>query len=150
MTPNIKSVPESWTLQKFAAFLSENQITGSPVVDAEGAIVGVATLFDIADFHMNQNENRSMRQMSAEDQLEARQLRHLIFAGMANTPVEVRDIMTPQLVAVEESTLVVDVAALMIKEHVHRVFVRSDGKVTGIITTFDMLRLVADQPRQAG
>jgi len=52
MTPHVKSVPETWTMQKFAAFLSDNNISGSPVADKEGNLIGIATLKDIADFHL--------------------------------------------------------------------------------------------------
>jgi predicted transcriptional regulator len=145
MTPHVKSVPENWTVKKFAAFLSENQITGSPVVDKNGEIVGIATLFDIADFHLNQPDtSRAQLHLTPEEELEATHLRHLLVAEMANTPVEVRDIMTPQLFWVDELTPIKSVAELMINERIHRVFVKKDGAIAGIVTTFDMLRMVAD------
>ncbi|MBK8973818.1 MAG: CBS domain-containing protein [Hahellaceae bacterium] len=146
MTPHIKSVPENWTLQRFAAFLSENQITGSPVVDGEGVIVGIATLFDIADFHLNHVDARAETHLTQEDQQQVRQLRQMIFEGMASMPVEVRDIMTPQLLAVDEETPVKVVAEMMMKEHVHRVFVKRNDAIVGIITTYDMLQLIAKLP----
>lgn len=146
MTPHIKSVPENWTLQRFAAFLSENQITGSPVVDENGVIVGIATLFDIADFHLNQVESRPENLLTAEEQQQVRQLRQMIFEGMATMPVEVRDIMTPQLLSVAEDTPVRVVAEVMMKEHVHRVFVKREDAIVGIVTTYDMLQLIATLP----
>ena len=33
MTPSIKAVPQSWTMERLARFLTDNEITGSPVVD---------------------------------------------------------------------------------------------------------------------
>ena len=53
MTPYVKTVPHDWTMQKFADFLSKNEISGSPVSDEDGNVVGIATLKDIADFHFN-------------------------------------------------------------------------------------------------
>lgn len=145
MTPNVKSVPQEWTVQRFATFLSENQISGSPVVDEDGEIVGIATLFDIADFHFNQSDGRTEAELTEEEQREARALKQLLFEEMARTPVEVRDIMTTKLVSVREDAGVGGIARLMMEEHIHRVFVTQGKTVVGIITTYDMLRLLSDQ-----
>ncbi len=142
MTPYIKSVPQHWTMQKFAAFLSENDISGSPVADENGEVVGIATLKDIADFHFNSVETNYDSQLDDEELKEARRLRMMIFDGMAKMPVEVGDIMTPIVISVDEDASVPEVAKLMMKEHLHRVFVRKDKQLAGIITTFDLLKLL--------
>ncbi|OZG70671.1 histidine kinase [Hahella sp. CCB-MM4] len=144
MTPHVKSVPETWTMQKFAGFLAENGISGSPVVDARNRIVGIATLSDIADFHLNHVDTNYDNQMTPEEQREARRLRQFIFEEMSRMPVEVRDIMTPILFWVDEDTEVTEVAKRMMEEHLHRIFVKKDGEVVGIITSYDMLKLLAE------
>ncbi|WP_369602851.1 CBS domain-containing protein [Hahella sp. SMD15-11] len=145
MTPHIKSVPQHWTLQRFAAFLSENGISGSPVVDDSGEVIGIATLTDIADFHWNTVERSPETDMTEEERQEARRLKQFIFEEMQRVPVEVSDIMCPILFSVDENDSVRQVARLMMEEHLHRVFVRRDGKLTGIITTFDMLKVVSGE-----
>ena len=145
MTPHIKSVPQSWTMQHFANFLSDNNISGSPVTNDAGELIGIATLKDIADFHLNSVSENYDSQLSEEERLEARRLRMMIFEGMAKLPVEVGDIMTPIIFSVDEQTKVVDVAKLMMKEHLHRVFVKSGQTLTGIITTYDLLKVIADE-----
>ena len=45
MTPHIKTVHRSWTMQKFAQFLSDNDISGSPVANENGELIGNATLY---------------------------------------------------------------------------------------------------------
>ena len=55
MTPSIKAVPQSWTMDRLARFLTDNEITGSPVTDDDGEIVGIATLKDITEFRWNAN-----------------------------------------------------------------------------------------------
>lgn len=144
MTPHVKSVPENWTLQKFAGFLTENSISGSPVVNPQGQIVGIATLTDIADFHLNEVDQDYEARMTPEEQREARRLRQFMFEGMTNLPVEVRDVMSPILVSVDETSPVTSVAQKMMDEHLHRIFVTSADEVVGIITTFDMLKIVAE------
>jgi predicted transcriptional regulator len=144
MTPHVKSVPESWTMQRFARFLSENEISGSPVVNESGDIVGIATLKDIADFHLNNTTSDHEKRMTEEEVKESRRLRQFIFEEMLKVPVEVRDIMSPIVFSVDEESPIKEVAVQMMNEHLHRIFVTKEKKVTGIITTFDLLKLIAE------
>lgn len=144
MTPHVKSVPQSWTMQRFSNFLSENNISGSPVANDKGDLIGIATLKDIADFHLNSVSENYEELLTEEERLEARRLRMMMFEGLSKLPVEVGDIMTPIIFSVDEQTKIVDVAKLMMKEHLHRIFVKNGTTLTGIITTYDLLRIIAD------
>lgn len=144
MTPHIKSVHHSWSMQRFASFLSENNISGSPVANDQGELIGIATLKDIADFHLNSVSENYEEQLTEEERIEARRLRMMLFEGMSKLPVEVGDIMTPIIFSVDEQTKIMDVAKLMLKENIRRVFVRNGTTPTGIITTFDLLGVIAD------
>lgn len=145
MTPHVKAVPQNWTMHKFAAFLSENEISGSPVANQDGEVVGIATLKDIADFHFNSVSKDYEALMNDEELKEARRLRMMIFEGMAKLPVEVGDIMTPIVFSVAESAPVKEVAELMMKEHLHRIFVKKEETITGIITTYDLLKIIVEE-----
>ncbi|MFV1873047.1 MAG: HPP family protein [Oleiphilus sp.] len=144
MTPHVKSVPQSWTMQRFASFLSDNNISGSPVANDNGDLIGIATLKDIADFHLNSVSENYEEQLSDEEKQEARRLRMMIFEGMTKLPVEVGDIMTPIIFSVDEQAAIVDVAKVMMEEHLHRIFVKKGKTLTGIITTYDLLRVIVD------
>jgi CBS-domain-containing membrane protein len=148
MTPRVKAVPQSWTLQQLSRFLTENEITGSPVSDEAGNIIGIATLKDIAEFHWSATGATQEERLSPEERAEARRLRQLMLREMSRHPVEVRDIMTPNTTAVSVDTDVVTVASIMMKEHLHRIFVTldtvKDSSIVGIVTTYDMVRIVAD------
>lgn len=145
MTPNVKSVPQDWTMERFKKFLSDNDIIGSPVANEEGKIIGIATLKDIAEFHFDATSSNYDGELSDEEQQEIRRLRMMIFEGLASMPVEVGDIMTPILVSVQENAAVRDVAELMMNEHLHRVFVKNGDDVSGIITTYDLLKVIVEQ-----
>lgn len=145
MTPNVKSVPQSWTMERFKQFLSENDIIGSPVANEQGEIIGIATLKDIAEFHFDASSSQYEADMTEEELQEIRRLRMMIFEGLSTMPVEVRDIMTPILVSVQEDTSIEDIAKLMMQEHLHRVFVKKGNEVTGIITTYDLLKVIVEQ-----
>lgn len=62
----------------------------------------------------------------------------------ADAQTTVRDIMTPVVFAVEESASVQEVAAMMTTGRIHRVFVNRDGKMTGIISSMDLLPIIRD------
>lgn len=145
MTPHVKSVPHSWTMQKFASFLAKNNISGTPVANDKGELIGIATLKDIADFHLNKSSSSFDAQLSEEELQEARRLRMMIFEGMSKLPVEVGDIMTPIIFSVDENTSIKEVAQLMMEEHLHRVFVKNATKLTGIITTYDLLKVITEE-----
>lgn len=145
MTPSIKAVPQSWTMDRLARFLTDNEITGSPVTDDSGEIVGIATLKDITEFRWNANRSEADNELTAEDQQEARRLRMMLFEEMGKVPVEVRDIMTPIVLSVDETTPVRDIANIMMNEHLHRIFVTKDSKITGIVTTYDMLKIISNE-----
>lgn len=145
MTPSIKAVPQSWTMDRLARFLTDNEITGSPVTDETGEIVGIATLKDITEFRWNASRSESDTCMTLEEEQEAKRLRMAIFEEMGKVPVEVRDIMTPIVLSVDEQTPVRDIADIMMREHLHRIFITKGRKITGIVTTYDMLKLISDQ-----
>lgn len=145
MTPHVKSVPQSWTMQKFADFLSKNDISGSPVADDNGKVVGIATLKDIAEFHFNTVNSDYESRMDEEELRESRRLRMMIFEGLTKVPVEVGDIMTPIVFSVEENTPIKEVAELMMAEHLHRVFVKAGDNLAGIITTYDLLKIIVEE-----
>jgi CBS domain-containing protein len=52
--------------------------------------------------------------------------------------------MTPMIFQVTEDTPVQQVADMMIKNRIHRIFVTRDEKVVGIISTPDMLKVIRD------
>jgi CBS-domain-containing membrane protein len=144
MTPSVKAVPQNWTMQQLAHFLTENGITGSPVCDEGDHIIGIVTLRDIAEFRWNQVSSETEKELSPEERDEARRLKQLMFDGLSRVPVEVRDIMTPSGMSGEEETSVRTIADTMMAEHLHRIFITRNESITGIVTTYDMLKLVAD------
>ncbi|PFG11674.1 MULTISPECIES: HPP family protein [unclassified Marinobacter] len=145
MTPSIKAVPQSWTMDRLARFLTDNEIAGSPVTDDSGDIIGIVTLKDITEFRWNASRPETEARLTEDEAREARRLRMVIYEGMGKLPVEVRDIMTPILLSVDEDTPVREIAKTMMAEHLHRIFVTLDGKITGIITTYDLLKIIADR-----
>jgi len=112
------------------------QVGGAPVIDEQGAVVGIVSTSDLL---------RALDQALDEDVDEVRptagdaaevELPEGLAAATA------RDLATPEVIWVDPDDPASAVAARMRAEGVHRVVVGRDGKLAGILTAFDLLRAV--------
>ena len=148
MNSEVLAADADWPLDKLADFLVDNSISGAPVTTAEGELVGVVSMTDIV------RQNRITGVTSGSEathdvylyELERHMSQEEIrsFHTESESPVQVRDIMTPMIFEVTEDTRVQDVAETMLKGNIHRVFVTRNKKLTGIVTTLDMMQVVRD------
>ncbi len=148
MIENVLLASVDWPVDQLAEFLVENDISGAPVVNSAGELVGVVSLTDIARNDTQTIDPRAgdrhayyLQVLELESAIDTESIGSLV---SEETSVKVREIMTPVVIDVDEATPISDVAAKMIESKVHRLFVTRDEKVVGIITTLDMLRLVRD------
>ncbi|MFN3918850.1 MAG: HPP family protein [Methylohalobius sp.] len=121
MQPEVVSVPPEMTLDQFEEFLTIQDIDGAPVQNAAGEIVGIASKTDVV---------RALR-FQEGDRLK-----------LSGKDITVGDIMTDEVVFVPPDLSPREVAELMIERRIHRVLVGDKRCVRGIITAFDLLRLV--------
>ena len=149
MNQSVLCIRVDWTVEELADFLNEHSITGGPVVDEKGAVVGVVSTTDIV-----RNSKFALKVKAADDTPAYYQddsdtvfLDQLIpsLAVSKDSTVTVRDIMTPMLFNVTEETPIRHVADAMLKGHIHRVFVTNEEKLLGIITTMDLLEIIRNQ-----
>lgn len=151
MNPNITSVAADWPVERLADYLLKKEISGAPVID-DGELVGVVSLSDIAWYQTLQEEEPSdtpfephwFYQRDTGAPLSEQQLLELQGQDFSKSG-SVREIMTPTIFDVDEDTPVRDVAGLMVNNHIHRVFVTRNGKLVGIITSLDLLKLIIDE-----
>ena len=122
------------TLQDAMFQMTENHVTGLPVMDGKSRCVGLisASNADMAQhFNMDTQRWESVRVTS--------------FALEEFGEVKVDEVMSRDLVAVERDTLVIDVAATMQKDKIHRVLVLDENqRLYGIISSFDFVNLIGE------
>jgi CBS domain-containing protein len=116
MIKEVLTIKESTPLKEVARLLSERKITGAPVVDENGDLVGVISETDI------------IRKTNS------------IGAWSPNTAGQ---IMTKPAVTVSPNDTLQRICELMYNRSIHRVVVAEDKKIVGIITTMDILRAIA-------
>jgi CBS domain-containing protein len=149
MNPKVLAVRDDLTLRELAAFLIRNQITGAPVEDGAGRIVGVVSLVDIAEAVLGADTSEiSETSETSEDGLTAEDTEDrddFDLGAIADDDLVVRDIMTPAVDAVPEDATVSEVASRMLDSQVHRLLVTREGRPVGIVTTSDLLGLLIDE-----
>ncbi len=150
MNPSVVTVRDDVTVQELAAFLTENEITGAPVVNERGKLVGVVSAMDIAENaaeggnSVPDGRGRGSFLQDLRDRMSPDELRHM---HIENAGLLVREIMTPTLYTIPEDTPVTKIAKTMISGRIHRLLVTRRGRVVGIVTTLDMLKLLVDRQR---
>ncbi|MBN2205301.1 MAG: CBS domain-containing protein [Thermoleophilia bacterium] len=131
--------PEA-TVKEFAELLRRHKVSGVPVVDAAGTLLGIATDGDLmaldAELHFPHYIQflDSLIYIQSQKKFEER-LRKAAAATVS-------DVMTRDVYTVEPDDRARKVATLMTDHGIGRVPVVVDGKVVGIVTRHDVLRLL--------
>ena len=119
MNPEILKVRDDMTVAELAEFLVENEISGVPVEDAEGRLVGVVSLSDVARSITGRDEavlthtDSDYYLRSWEERFNAEDIAGLRVAESDET---VGEIMTPSILAVDEEMPIGKVTAKMIDD----------------------------------
>lgn len=151
MNPDVIAVRDDMTIQEAAAFLVENQISGAPVEDSEGRLIGVVSYADIARATSEMprldappGESEAVSKYFARDWEDLRETEALPDPPQPGPGLTVREIMTPELFSVAVGAPVGTAARMMLDAHIHRVLVTDGHKVVGILTTSDLLALLTE------
>ncbi len=141
MTRNPVTLRGGESIASAVETLERHQITGAPVVDAEGRLIGVLSLWDVVRSRSAGGDSagwsgdvfRHNGEAAHNAPARARTLRF----GESGTVV---DCMSPTVSGASPDQLLVEVARKMCLAHWHRVpVVESDGRLVGIISTMDVL-----------
>ncbi|MDQ0563548.1 CBS domain-containing protein [Rhizobium mesoamericanum] len=135
MTPSPITVCSSSTIFEAADIMLANRISGLPVVDDKGVLVGIITEGDFLRRHeLDTNQRRSWLQSwlaspgkIADEYVRAHGRR-------------VEEVMNTQVVAVGLKAPLSDAVRLMERHDIKRLPVISDGRLVGIISRSDLLR----------
>ena len=148
MNPRVLTVRQDMGLPELANFLVANDISGAPVEDGSGKLVGVVSLTDIAAVVAKDDDgedsDRNIDFFAAEwdEGPSAEEVEELPADA---TALRVADIMTPDVYTVGDETTVSEIAEAMIANHVHRLLVTREDRVVGIISTSDLLGLLVEE-----
>jgi len=140
MTTKVITISKDATIGELSRMLLKNRISGVPVVDGEGKLIGMVTDADIITEDMEPMfpiyfdpliisyafiENFEKYQKDAKEYLETK----------------VEEIMARRVKSVKKETPVSDIARIMVKDRINRIpVVDENNKVIGIIARADILK----------
>lgn len=155
MRREVRVVESDLKLTELERLFLEAGVTGFPVVD-DGNLVGIVSRSDVVrqlcveqsfaeivsdyyrDWHGTQADPGASFKAIGDQ------------VGERFEELRVRDVMIKKLFTVSPADTLVDVAKALHEHHIHRVPVTENGKLVGIITTLDFVRLVAEGKLSAG
>jgi CBS domain-containing protein len=132
-------------LSEVERLLVENRISGMPVVDEAGHVVGVVSVKDLIERYAEDPDARPRRghgyyHLSLED-MDDEDFEAFTLPDEGEETAE--SLMTADIFAVAADASLQQVAAAMTDNGVHRLLVQDGDKFVGIITTLEVLGAVA-------
>lgn len=142
MTRKVISIDPDATVLQAARLMLQHRISGLPVLDRSGKLVGVVSEGDF----LRRRETKTERHRS-------RWLEFLMGPGtMANEYThshgnKVSEVMTTDVQLVDDSTPLEDIVELMEKHRIKRVPVVCGGELVGIVTRSNLMRAMVSMVR---
>ena len=137
MTSNVITVDPDTTVQALAALLSERAISGAPVVDSTGQLVGIVSEGDLLHrIELGTDTKGPVKRSWWLEDFGAEYARDYVKAHGRT----VKDIMTRDVVTVTEQSDLGEVATLLETKRIKRVPVMRGDKIVGIVSRSNLVR----------
>jgi CBS domain-containing protein len=132
MTRDVVSVPPEMSLKDVARALAARGISGVPVCDPDGVVLGVVTEADILrkEEGIDPDLGRTLTWI-------AKRLDDELSKVVAHTAA---DAMTSPALTVRPGQSTADAARIMVDQRINRIPVVADGKLVGIVSRADLVR----------
>ncbi len=142
MTRDVAVVHPETSLLEAVRLMAQRRISGMPVIDDSGAIVGMMSEGDLVRWH----EGYTERQTRWLDMLaEGCDLAPAFLEGIQEQNRKVKTVMSPGATTVTEETPAREVARLMYAKNIKRVPVVRGGELVGIVARSDLVRALAQR-----
>lgn len=135
MTREVITIEPQTDVREIVDLMIHNRISGLPVVDGQGRVLGIVSEGDLMRRVENQTERRDSWWLAAL--FDARDDSGSYIKSHAR---RAEDLMTRDPVSVTEDTPLFRIAQLLEKHHVKRVPVVRDDKLVGIISRSNLLQ----------
>jgi CBS domain-containing protein len=163
MSSRVATLSPNESIESAMRTFTEARIGGAPVLDAEGRIVGVLSVSDVAraerfDDEPTAGDGRAYDMVEPldedlDDELDPEEVYFLKEEYSIAPGVTVADRMTREAVCVAPETTLEQLSEVMVSQRIHRVLVTRGAELLGVVSSFDVVRAVAgrigNQPRKA-
>lgn len=140
MNPDVVALRPEHSVTEAQQILAARSVSGAPVVDDTGRVVGVVSQNDLVRkaTHPDTAEKAGQFFSSIED-----------FADLGTTLVganstRIADVMNKRVFSVNRDTGVAVAANIMRERRIHRLLVTDKGVLVGIVSSLDLLRVVEE------
>ena len=167
MQTEVVTADPEMSVYDLSRLLADHDITGAPVVDVDGEVLGVVSMTDVIRLAADDTDIRvaprpfitaaaglSDGEREDEDVVEYFQYAAALGAGAGPASdwatesdldrYDVRSIMTPANFHISPEATLGELAGFLLRGRIHRALVMEDEALIGIVTTLDVLRAVAD------
>ncbi len=139
MVKKVITINKNASVEKLSELLVKNKISGVPVVDDKGNLVGIATEGDLIVRDTDLHFPRYFKLLDSIIYLESLNKFKKNFKKYLGTRVE--DVMTGKVKTVKNDTQIGEIANIMVKNNINRVPVLDNkGNLVGIITRADIVK----------
>ena len=145
MQTTVLTVSTSTPLSEVERLLSQNRISGVPVTEEAGHIVGVISMRDLIEHYSEDPSTRPGGSSSfynmpseelAEEDIESLELPE-------ESQETAGEVMTAAVYTIEANADLPGISRKMVDMNIHRILVEDDGKTVGLISTMDILKALA-------
>ncbi|HEY3346969.1 MAG TPA: CBS domain-containing protein [Nitrospirota bacterium] len=138
MTKTVITVTPQTSVEELARLLMEHHISGAPVVDETGTVIGIVTEHDLVAKEKRLHIPTVVRILDAFIYLEGTKKFEDDIRRMVAT--KVGDICNEAVITVSEDSTVTEMATIMSEKDVHLLPVVTDGKLVGVVGKEDIVR----------
>ena len=145
MKTEVVTVRESTPVKEVAKLMLEHDISGLPVVDKQGRVLGVVSELDLMRKQIAPNEPRIWATLWGMDENSVEKYVDALKKYMGKTAGEV---MTSPALTVDIFDSLERAGNLMFDKQIKRVFVTDDGKLAGVISRSAFTKLLVEQDKE--
>lgn len=143
MTRDVITVRPETSIHAAARLMVDHGVSGLPVVDDAGALVGLITEGDLIVRQKPASRPKRWQLFLADTARLAREYQRA-------TGLTVGEVMTQDLVSIAPDAPLAAVAALLEEHRIRRLPVVEDGVLVGVISRADLIKVVATAPAPGG
>jgi CBS domain-containing protein len=143
MVRDVCTIGPDASIQDVAEILLSKRISGLPVVDAAGHLIGIVSEGDLlrrAEAGTEHSRSWWLKLLMGRETLAAEYVKE--------HARRVKDVMTRDVITVEPDTQVTDVAALLEKNRIKRVPIVEKGRLVGIISRANLVQALAGMRKE--
>jgi CBS domain-containing protein len=149
MQVDVRTVAPDTTIADLERLLLQGRVGGLPVLDRDGQLLGIVSRSDVVrQLSIEQSLGEAMsdvyRDQTNEDWADASREEIGATIGQRMQRLRVCDVMIRDVATVAPNDSLQDAARCLVERHFHRLPVVEDDRLVGIVSSLDLVRLIAD------